>query len=69
MWQLLLVGRADSLEVKPGVQSVDRSGFPDEYTHGESCVSTEDYAMAMIDEVEKPSISGSDLRWGTKVQL
>jgi putative NADH-flavin reductase len=57
------------LEVKPGVQSVDRSGFQDEFTHGESWVSTEDYAMAMIDEVEKPSISGSDLRWGTEVQL
>ena len=32
--RLLLVGGAGSLEVKPGVQSVDLSGFPTEYKQG-----------------------------------
>ena len=102
--RLLFVGGAGSLEVKPGVQSVDLPGFPTEYkqgaratrealnmlreetnlewsflspsaelspgqrtgkfrlgkdqllkdANGESRISVEDYAMAMIDEVEKP---------------
>lgn len=102
--RLLFVGGAGSLEVKPGVQSVDLPGFPTEYkqgalatrealnilrketilewsflspsadlspgrrtgqfrlgtdqlltnAQGESRISVEDYAMAMIDEVEKP---------------
>ena len=102
--RLLFVGGAGSLEVKPGVQSVDLPEFPAEYkqgalatrealnllhkepsldwsflspsadlfpgqrtgkfrlgtdqlladAQGESCISVEDYAMAMIDEVEKP---------------
>jgi uncharacterized protein len=102
--RLLFVGGAGSLEVKPGVQSVDMPGFPAEYkqgalatrealnmlssetslewsflspsadlspgqrtgkfrlgtdqllkdANGESRISVEDYAMAMIDEVEKP---------------
>jgi len=102
--RLLFVGGAGSLEVTPGVQSVDRPGFPAEYkqgalatrealnmlrkesglewsflspsadlfpgprtgrfrlgtdqlltnAQGESRISVEDYAMAMIDEVEKP---------------
>ena len=102
--RLLLVGRAGSLEVKPGVQSVDLPEFPAEYkqgalatrealnllrkepsldwsflspsadlfpgqrtgkfrlgtdqlladAQGKSRISVEDYAMAMIDEVEKP---------------
>lgn len=102
--RLLFVGGAGSLEVKPGVQSVDLPGFPAEYKHGalatrevlnmlrkepslewsflspsadmspgqrtgkfrlgtdqllkdakgESQISVEDYAMAMIDELEKP---------------
>ena len=102
--RLLFVGGAGSLEVKPGVQSVDLPGFPTEYKQGalatrealnllgkepsldwsflspsadlfpgqrtgkfrlgtdqlladakgESRVSVEDYAMAMIDEVERP---------------
>ncbi len=102
--RLLFVGGAGSLEVKPGVQSVDLPGFPAEYKQGalatrealnllgkepsldwsflspsadlfpgqrtgkfrlgtdqlladakgESRVSVEDYAMAMIDEVERP---------------
>jgi len=102
--RLLFVGGAGSLEVKPGVQSVDLPGFPTEYKQGalatrealnllrkepsldwsflspsadlfpgqrtgkfrlgtdqlladakgESRISVEDYAMAMIDEVEKP---------------
>jgi putative NADH-flavin reductase len=101
--RLLYVGGAGSLEVKPGVQSVDLPGFPAEYkqgalatrealtmlrqetglewsflspsadlfpgqrtgnfrlgtdqllkdTNGESRISVQDYAMAMIDEVEK----------------
>jgi len=101
---LLFVGGASSLEVMPGVQSVDMPGFPAEYkqgalatrealnmlrketdlewsflspsadlfpgqrtgrfrlgtdqlvtnAQGESRISVEDYAMAMIDEVEKP---------------
>ena len=101
--RLLFVGGAGSLEVKPGVQSVDLPGFPAEYkqgslatrealtmlrqetglewsflspsadlfpgqrtgkfrlgtdqllkdTNGESRISVQDYAMAMIDEVEK----------------
>ena len=102
--RLLFVGGAGSLEVKPGVQSVDLQEFPAEYKQGalatrealnllrkepdldwsflspsadlfpgqrtgkfrlgtdqlladakgESRISVEDYAMAMIDEVEKP---------------
>jgi len=102
--RLLFVGGAGSLEVKPGVQSVDLPEFPAEYkqgalatrealnllhnepsldwsflspsadlfpgqrtgefrlgtdqlladAQGESRISVEDYAMAMIDEVEKP---------------
>ncbi|HKO31979.1 MAG TPA: NAD(P)-dependent oxidoreductase [Nitrospiraceae bacterium] len=102
--RLLFVGGAGSLEVTPGVQSVDMPGFPTEYkqgalatrealnmlrketglewsflspsadlfpgprtgrfrlgadqlltnAQGESRISVEDYAMAMIDEVEKP---------------
>jgi uncharacterized protein len=102
--RLLFVGGAGSLEVKPGVQSVDLPGFPAEYKQGalatrealcmlrketslewsylspsadvfpgqrtgkfrlgtdqlltndqgESRISVQDYAMAMIDEVEKP---------------
>jgi len=102
--RLLFVGGAGSLEVKPGVQSVDLPGFPAEYKQGalatrdaltilrqetglewsflspsadlfpgqrteqfrlgtdqllkdakgESRISVEDYAMALIDEVEKP---------------
>lgn len=104
MKRLLFVGGAGSLEVKPGVQSVDLPDFPTEYkqgalamrealnmlrkettlewsflspsadlspgqrtgkfrlgtdqlltnAQGESRISVEDYAMAMIDEVEKP---------------
>ncbi|HSF67405.1 MAG TPA: hypothetical protein VLA67_08240 [Nitrospiraceae bacterium] len=100
----LFVGGAGSLEVKPGVQSVDLPEFPAEYkqgalatretlnmlreegslewsflspsadlspgkrtgkfrlgmdqllrdANGESRISFEDYAMAMIDEIEKP---------------
>jgi len=103
--RLLFVGGAGSLEVKPGVQSVDLPGFPAEYkqgalatretltmlrqetglewsylspsadlspgqrtgkfrlgtdqllkdANGESRISVQDYAMAMIDEVEKPN--------------
>jgi putative NADH-flavin reductase len=103
--RLLLVGGAGSLEVKPGVQSVDLAGFPADYkqgalatrealtmlrqetglewsylspsadlfpgqrtgkfrlgtdqllkdANGESRISVQDYAMAMIDEVEKPN--------------
>ena len=103
--RLLFVGGAGSLEVKPGVQSVDLPGFPAEYkqgalatrealnmlrketslewsflspsadmspgqrtgkfrlgtdqllkdANGESRISVQDYAMAMIDEVEKPT--------------
>jgi len=102
--RLLFVGGAGSLEVKPGVQSVDLPEFPAEYkqgalatrealnllrnepsvdwsflspsadlfpgqrtgkfrlgtdqlltdTQGKSRISVEDYAAAMIDEVEKP---------------
>jgi putative NADH-flavin reductase len=102
--RLLFVGGAGSLEVKPGIQSVDLPGFPAVYKQGalatrealnmlrketglewsflspsadlspgqrtgkfrlgtdqllkdakgESRISVEDYAMAMIDEVEKP---------------
>jgi putative NADH-flavin reductase len=102
--RLLFVGGAGSLEVKPGVQSVDLPEFPAEYKQGalatrealnllrkepsldwsflspsadlfpgqrtgkfrlgtdqlladakgESRISVEDYATAMIDEVEKP---------------
>lgn len=102
--RLLFVGGAGSLEVTPGVQSVDLPGFPAEYkqgalatrealnmlrketglewsflspsadvfpgertgkfrlgtdqllknAQGDSRISVEDYAMAMIDEVEKP---------------
>lgn len=102
--RLLFVGGAGSLEVKPGVQSVDLPEFPAEYkqgalatrevlnllrkepsldwsfispsadlfpgqrtgkfrlgtdqlladAQGKSRISVEDYAMAMIDEVEKP---------------
>jgi putative NADH-flavin reductase len=102
--RLLFVGGAGSLEVEPGVQSVDLPGFPPEYkqgalatrealnmlrketnldwsflspsadlfpgqrtgkfrlgtdqlledTQGKSRISVEDYATAMIDEVEKP---------------
>ena len=105
MKRLLFVGGAGSLEVKPGVQSVDLPDFPTEYkqgalatrealnmlrkettlewsflspsadlspgqrtgqfrlgtdqllmnAQGESRISVEDYAMAMIDEVEKPT--------------
>ena len=104
MKRLLFVGGAGSLEVTPGVQSVDMPGFPVEFkqgalatrealnmlrnetglewsflspsadlfpgprtgkfrlgtdqlltnAQGESRISVEDYAMAMIDEVEKP---------------
>ncbi|MDR4466089.1 MAG: NAD(P)-dependent oxidoreductase [Nitrospira sp.] len=104
MKRLLFVGGAGSLEVKPGVQSVDLPGFPAEYkqgalatrealnmlrnepslewtflspsadlfsgerdgkfrlgtdqllrdANGESRISVQDYAMAMIDEAEKP---------------
>ncbi|HKT34626.1 MAG TPA: NAD(P)-dependent oxidoreductase [Nitrospira sp.] len=103
--RLLFVGGAGSLEVKPGVQSVDLPGFPAEYKQGalatrealtmlrqetaldwsflspsadlfpgqrtgrfrmgtdqllkdakgESRISVQDYAMAMIDELEKPT--------------
>ena len=103
--RLLFVGGAGSLEVRPGVQSVDLPTFPAEYKQGalatrealnmlrqetgldwsflspsadlfpgqrtgtfrlgtnqllndakgESRISVQDYAMAMIDEVEKPS--------------
>ena len=102
--RLLFVGGAGSLEVKPGIQSVDLPEFPAEYkqgalatretlnllrkepsldwsflspsadlipgqrtgkfrlgtdqllvdAQGKSRISVEDYAMAMIDEVEKP---------------
>lgn len=102
--RLLFVGGAGSLEVKPGIQSVDLPEFPAEYkqgalatrealnmlrkeaslewsflspsadlfpgqrtgtfrlgmdqlirdANGASRISVEDYAMAMIDEVEKP---------------
>ena len=102
--RLLFVGGAGSLEVKPGVQSVDLPGFPAVYkpgslatrealnmlrqetglewsflspsadlfpgqrtgkfrlgtdqllkdANGKSRISVQDYAMAMIDEVEKP---------------
>jgi len=102
--RLLFVGGAGSLEVKPGIQSVDLPGFPAEYkqgalatrdtlnmlreeaslewsflspsadlspgqrtgkfrlgtdqllvdAQGDSRISIEDYAMAMIDEVENP---------------
>lgn len=102
--RLLFVGGAGSLEVKPGIQSVDTPEFPKEWKQGalaardalnqvrkesgldwsflcpsavlqpgqrtgkfrlgtdqllkdakgESRISLEDYAMAMIDEVEKP---------------
>ncbi|HEX6725720.1 MAG TPA: NAD(P)H-binding protein, partial [Nitrospira sp.] len=102
--RLLFVGGAGSLEVRPGVQSVDLPGFPAEYKQGalasretlsmlrqetglewsflspsadlfpgqrtgtfrlgtdqllkdatgESRISVQDYAMAMIDEVERP---------------
>ena len=104
MKRLLFVGGAGSLEVKPGVQSVDLPDFPTEYkqgalatrealnmlrkettlewsflspsadlspgqrtgkfrlgtdqlltnAQGESRISVEDYAMAMVNEVEKP---------------
>jgi len=103
--RLLVVGGAGSLEVRPGVQSVDLPGFPAEYKQGalamretlnllrqetglewsflspsadlfpgqrtgtfrlgtdqlikdakgESRISVQDYAMAMLDEVERPS--------------
>ena len=103
--RLLFVGGAGSLEIKPGVQSVDTSEFPKEWkqgslatrealnqlrkepgldwsflspsadlspgqrtgefrlgtdqllkdTNGQSRISVEDYAMAMIHEVEKPA--------------
>ena len=103
--RLLFVGGAGSLEVKPGVQSVDLPDFPKEWkqgalatretlnllrqepslewsflspsadippgqrtgkfrigtdqllrdANGQSRISTQDYAMAMIDEVEKPT--------------
>ena len=103
--RLLFVGGAGSLEVRPGVQSVDLPGFPAEYkqgalatrealnmlrqetdlewsflspsadlfpgqrtgtfrlgtdqllkdANGDSRISVQDYAMAMIDEVEKPN--------------
>ncbi len=102
--RLLFVGGSGSLEVKPGVQSVDLPGFPAEYkqgalatrealnmlrkeptldwsvlspsadlfagtrtgtfrlgtdqllrdANGDSRISVQDYAMAMVDEVEKP---------------
>ena len=102
--RLLFVGGAGSLEIKPGVQSVDMPGFPAEYrqgalamrealnmlrkepslewsflspsvdlfpgertgkfrlgtdqllrdANGQSRISTSDYAMAMIDELENP---------------
>ena len=102
--RLLFVGGAGSLEIKPGVQSVDMLGFPAEYrqgalamrealnmlrkepslewsflspsadlfpgertgkfrlgtdqllrdANGQSRISTADYAMAMIDELENP---------------
>jgi putative NADH-flavin reductase len=102
--RVLFVGGSGSLEVKPGVQSVDLPQFPEEYkqgslatrealnmlrqeaslewsvlspsadlysgqrtgqfrlgtdqllrdANGESRISLEDFAMAMIDEVEKP---------------
>jgi len=102
---LLFVGGAGSLEVRPGVQSVDLPGFPAEYKQGalatrealtmlrhesglewsflspsadvfpgqrtgtfrlgtdkllkdakgQSRISVQDYAVAMIDEVEKPN--------------
>lgn len=105
--RLLVVGGAGSLEVKPGIQSVDLPEFPAEYKqgalatrealnmlrkepsldwsflspsadlfsgtrtgrfrvgtdqllrdeNGESRISVQDYAMAMIDEVEKPQHS------------
>ena len=104
MKRLIFVGGAGSLEVKPGVQSVDLPGFPAEYkqgalatrealnmlrkeptldwsflapsadlfpgertgkfrlgtdqllrdANGESRISVQDYALAMIDEVETP---------------
>jgi putative NADH-flavin reductase len=103
--RLLFVGGAGSLEVKPGVQSVDLPDFPKEWkqgalatrealnllrqepgldwsflspsadlspgqrsgkfrlgkdqllkdANGQSRISTQDYAVAMLDEVEKPS--------------
>ena len=103
--RLLFVGGAGSLEVRPGVQSVDLPGFPAEYKQralatrealtmlrhesglewsflspsadvfpgqrtgtfrlgtdkllkdakGQSRISVQDYAVAMIDEVEKPN--------------
>jgi uncharacterized protein len=103
--RLLFVGGAGSLEIKPGVQSVDTPEFPNEWkqfslatrealnllrkepglewsflspsadispdqrtgkfwlgtaqmlkdANGNSHISTQDYAMAMIDEVEKPT--------------
>lgn len=103
--RLLFVGGAGSLEVKPGIQSVDLPGFPAEYkqgalatrealnllrkestldwsflspsadispgqrtgkfrlgtdqmlsdANGQSRISTQDYAVAMIDEVEHPA--------------
>jgi putative NADH-flavin reductase len=103
--RLLFVGGAGSLEVKPGVQSVDLPEFPKEWkqgalatrealnllrkeaglewsflspsadispgqrtgkfrlgtyqmlkdANGQSRISTQDYAMAMINEVEKPA--------------
>jgi hypothetical protein len=103
--RLLFVGGAGSLEVRPGVQSVDLPGFPGEYKQGalatrdaltmlrqesglewsflspsadvfpgqrtgqfrlgtdqllkdakgQSRISVQDYAMAMIDEVEQPN--------------
>src|SRR5690349_7023857 len=102
--RLLFVGGAGSLEVRPGIQSVDLPAFPAEYkqgalatrealttlrqetslewsflspsadlfpgrrtgefrlgtdqllkdANGESRISVQDYAMAMIDELEKP---------------
>lgn len=105
MKRLLFVGGAGSLEVKPGVQSVDLPVFPTEYkqgalatrealnmlrketalewsflspsadlspgtrtgqfrlgndqllknANGDSRISVENYAMAMIDEVERPT--------------
>jgi uncharacterized protein len=103
--RLLFVGGAGSLEVRPGIQSVDLPAFPAEYkqgalatrealtmlrqetslewsflspsadlfpgrrtgefrlgtdqllkdANGESRISVQDYAMAMIDELEKPN--------------
>jgi putative NADH-flavin reductase len=103
--RLLFVGGAGSLEVKPGIQSVDLPEFPKEWkqgalatrealnllrqepeldwsflspsadlspgqrtgkfrlgkdellkdANGQSRISTQDYAMAMLDEVEKPA--------------